>query len=352
MNISHLWRIEATGAVTAVGTRCWQSAASWVSETRRYRRQVVELVGRNPITTASCEEVAQGRQGVERLARLLAVALVDLLTECEELVKKEEIPALVALALPQSLDAKSADQVWQSTMGQLTQFGFGGVLDDVHCFLFLHGPVGGMRALGALFEKEMELGCTAILAGVDSLVDLSRLQSDYGADRLMTRDNKEGWIAGEAASALLLRCVPDTRNSNSRQWVFHRPASVEGLTVHNGGAAQAPAAAMALALQRSLANAEWTNNEVDTLMSDHDGSRWRAQVHAQSRAQVEGFLSGFEWLPASVTGQVGAATAPLHWALAAMRLKVDESPPNSVLSTVLDDGLWAGSVAMERTLAR
>lgn len=51
-----------------------------------------------------------------------------------------------------------------------------------------------------------------------------------------------------------------------------------------------------------------------------------------------------------MTGQVGAATGPLHWALAAQRLRHDARPPNSILSWVLDEGEEVAAVALERTI--
>jgi hypothetical protein len=254
------------------------------------------------------------------------------------------------LALPQFLDGDSGAQVWTLTKQKLARYGFAGLLDDSHCYLFLHGSIGGMRALGALFQSDAALEQTVVLAGVDSLADTVRLCADYAAGRLMTSGNAEGWIAGEAAAALLLRAAPNTRAPGNRQWVFHRPGIVEGLAPHFRQAGRPPPDALAQALGAALEHARWQGQHVGCLMSDHDGSRWRAQVHEAARQRIQGGLYAPEWLPASVTGQVGAASAPLHWALAAQRLKVDATPPNSVLCSLLDDGPWAGAVALERSI--
>ena len=126
---------------------------------------------------------------------------------------------------------------------------------------------------------------------------------------------------------------------------------VEGVVRHLDPARLPNANAMSQAVTQALNHAGWQGEHVGRLLSDHDGSSWRAHVHSQARMGVSDELLGVpEWLPAAVTGQVGAATAPLHWALTAMRLRVDVTPPNSVLSSVLDDGPWAGAVAMERTI--
>lgn len=346
------WRIDAAGAVTAVGTRCWQSAASWVAGTRRHRRQIIDTIGRRPVTLAGCEEVAQQASGPERLARLLAVALSDMLIQRNAAEGTQQPLRLVMLALPRELDEASGTQVWSLTRKMLTAYGFSGTFDDANCYLFMQGPIAGMRALGALFAEDGLSQDSAVLAGVDSLVDPARLATDYVTDRLMSSDNPDGWVAGEAAAALLLTPTASNRATDNRHWIFHRPCVVQGNAPHLDPAKQPTSNAMSQAITEALKHAGWQSEHIGYLLSDHDGSTWRAHVHSRARLSVSDQLLGIpEWLPASVTGQIGAATAPLHWALATMRLQVDATPPNSVLSSVLDDGPWAGAVAMERTLA-
>lgn len=88
------------------------------------------------------------------------------------------------------------------------------------------------------------------------------------------------------------------------------------------------------------------------IVTDSDGSAWRASVNAQARLRAGEALTASQWEPATVTGYIGAATAPVHWALAAQRLRHDRQPPNSILSSVLDPGHMAAAVALERTLKR
>ncbi|MCL1961069.1 MAG: hypothetical protein FWG56_04715 [Desulfovibrionaceae bacterium] len=310
----------------------------------------MEAVGRQPVTVAACPEVAGNTQGTERLARLLAVALADLLMPGGQMPAACPPFPLVLLALPQTLNDAAGAKVWDQARQLLASYGFAGVFDNAHCYLFLQGPAGGMRALGSLFAQGRSDKNPTVLAGVDSLVDLQRLCADYAGERLMTRDNSEGWIAGEAAAAVLLHPVADTRAEDDRHWVLHRPCVVKGQAPHLDKAKAPPPQAMAQALDQALQNAGWRGNHVGRLLSDHDGSAWRARIHADARRRAGGGLDAAEWLPAAVTGQVGAATAPLHWALAAWRLKVDARPPNSVMSSVLDDGPWAAAVALERSL--
>lgn len=298
-NARALWRIEASGAVTAAGTRAWQSAASWVGGQRRFRRQPRPEIGNHPITLSACPEVTAGAVGTQRLARLLAVALADLINgrapaprtgpSATPAKGAPGVPKTLLLALPATLDATGVAEVWHLTRHALAEYGLGAAFADCACHPYPDGPIAGLKALQALCNVSAP-SAPAILAGVDSLVDTERLKQDYASGRLMTGDNSNGWIPGEAAACVLLAPVQSTRAPTDRQWVLHRPAALESAEPHCAPGRAPDPDALARSLKGALDHAGWQGQHVGRILSDNDGSAWRAQAHASARLRASDSL--------------------------------------------------------------
>lgn len=342
-----LLRIIGSGAVTAVGTSAWQSAASWVGGQRRNRRSVHPELGEQSVTLAACTELTANTDGLARLSSLLAAAMADLFATTP--VSSCERPARALLALPEGMDDDSAQALWQLTVAQLRRYGHGPRLTQVAFSHSASGAAGAFEALAELFGAAASAGPT-LLAGVDTLLDTARLRADYTADRLHTDANADGWIPGEAAGCVLLAATRDTRAETDREWVLHPPALAHASRPHLDPELPPEPDALAQTLRAALAHARWQGKHVGRVLSDSDGSTWRAKAHALARLRASDSLAAPDWTPASVTGYIGAASAPVHWALAAQRLRHDPQPPNSVLSCILDPGTAAAAVALERTL--
>ncbi|AVS66201.1 hypothetical protein C8245_11420 [Paracidovorax avenae] len=358
---TRLWRIEHCGAVTSAGTRAWQSAASWVGLQKRFRKSAWPAVGPHPITTAPCPEITGDTTGIPRLARLLGAALADLAASLQTAAGTASpagsvrlaLPGQMVLALPAWLDDADCAQVWRSGLAELARWAGAGAeapWTTLPCRFVRGGHTAGFAALSAL-QGNTAPGGTALLMAVDSLLDAPRLARAYADGALLTDRTPEGRVASEAAACLWLASVPDTHASSERHLVLHAPALAESSGPHRRPPQPPDTGALEQVLRNALAQAGWQGEDVGYGISDFDGSAWRALAQVTARVRAAPDLEPTDWEPAAVIGQVGAATGPVHWALAAERAWHDERPPNSVLSWALDEGSGAASVALERTVA-
>jgi hypothetical protein len=383
-----LWRIEYAGAATAVGSSAWQSAASWVGLQKRFRKNTVPGLGDVPVTLAPCPEVAgrwpeettQNRAvnplsppraaqlAPQRIARLLGSALVDLFAGVNNPRSQSSTasaapatapattsapwPQMVLLAVPAWLSAEQAQTVWQQSLGLLQQQGGAAqarALSQLSWQVVRSGQTASFEALEQMSRSGHGLTDVLLLAA-DSWMDLALLQPELAANRLLTDKNQDGFIAGEAAAALWLHRVPDTTAFDEQHLVLHSPALARSAHAHRDPLREPNPEALAQVFRSALSHAGWKPEHVGNKLSDSDGSAWRATAEMGATARALKGQDPDEWQPATVLGQVGAATGAVHWALAAQRLRHDKTAPNSLLSWALDAGELTAAVAMERTI--
>ncbi len=354
---TRLWRIEHCGAVTSAGTRAWQSAASWVGLQKRFRKSAWPAVGPHAITTAPCPEITGDTTGIPRLARLLGAALADLGVSLLAAGSSARLPVpdQMVLALPAWMADADCAEVWRLSLAELARWAGAGAeapWTTLPCRFVRGGHTAGFAALSALQGTNAPGGGTALLMAVDSLLDAPRLARAYADGALLTDRTPEGCIASEAAACLWLASMPDTHASSERHLVLHAPALAESGSPHRGPPQPPDTGALEQVLRNALSQAGWQGEHVGYGISDFDGSAWRALAQVTARVRAAPDLEPTDWEPAAVIGQVGAATGPVHWALAAERAWHDERPPNSVLSWALDEGTGAAAVALERTVTR
>ena len=364
-----LWRIEHAGAATAVGSSAWQSAASWVGLQKCFRKNTVPGLGDVPVTLAPCPEVA-GSWPVtmpsnasatpnipllapQRMTRLLTAALVDLLTGVQSASSSTAPwPQTVVLALPAWLSAEQGRAIWQQSLGLLQQQGGdqqARALVQLPLHILRSGHTACFEALEQLNGMVGNLNDVLLLAA-DSWMDLALLEPELRAGHLLTDKNQDGFVTSEAAAALWLRAVADTTSSDERHLVLHPPAVARSTQAHRDTVREANPDALAQVFRSALNRAGWKPEHVGTTLSDGDGSAWRASAEMAALARAMKGQDPDEWQPATVLGQVGAATGAVHWALAAQRLQHDKTAPNSLLSWALDAGDLAAAVALERTI--
>ncbi|WP_320200715.1 hypothetical protein RMR16_025220 (plasmid) [Agrobacterium sp. rho-13.3] len=349
-----VWHIAHAGAVTSAGTSAWQSAASWVGLQKRFQKAAHPGVGPHAITTAPCPEITSGAVGISRLARLLGAALADVVSSMAQPGHDAEwaAPARMALALPERMSDSEGTDLWQQALAELGRWAgpaASATLGAVQCRFVRGGHTAGFAALQALGPCDPACG-TALLMAVDSLLDTATLQAAHARSALLTDRHADGCIASEAAAALWLQAAPDTRDATGRGLVLHPPALATNATAHRLPQQAPEPEALQHALRSALAHARWQADNVGYTVSDFDGSTWRAMAQIPTRARMGQGWDPIDWEPAAVIGQVGAATGPVHWALAAQRLRHDARPPNSILSWALDEGTAAAAVALERTI--
>jgi 3-oxoacyl-[acyl-carrier-protein] synthase-1 len=187
------------------------------------------------------------------------------------------------------------------------------------------GRVGGAVALLQARRMMLEGRCTrVIVAGVDSFLVGATLAAYDAAGRLLTPDNSNGFIPGEAAGAVLLGGQEEgtvTPLLCCGLGFAREPAPLDsGKPLRAEGLVQA--------IRAALNEAGLPLKDCDHRIADVNGEQYRFKEAALAitrllRDRKERFSL---WHPVDCVGEVGAATLPTMLAMLAMGAREDYLP--------------------------
>ena len=340
------WRIVQWGAVTAIGTSAWQSAASWVGGQRRFRKQRLPAVADEALTIARCPEAAAGLTGLARLQALLRAAVQDFHLHPAAAANAQACTpddTLVLLALPAAVTPAAAE-LWQGACAFWPAVAAQPLRVE-----------GGSNAAGLCLLQQAQQWAAQqgairhlLLAGVDSLSDDAALTRAHAAGLLLTDRNGEGFIPGEAAGCVLLSRAPLQAVPADRTLRVHAAATAQAEHPRWPSPRQPDGVATTEALRAALQQAGMQGRHVSHTLCELDGSNWRALEQSGALTRTLDALPPGHWEPAAFLGQVGAASAPVYLALAAERCLRDRQAPNSALLWLTDAGRASAAVVLER----
>jgi len=273
-------------------------------------------------------------RGRAKLVRMAAMAVEECLGAIPA-IKPEDVPLILALAetdRPGRFDGLDAS-----------------VLADVASELKMRlhpssaviskGRIGGVHALQQAAALVLGGRPAAIVAGVDTYLVAPTLTHLHAQRRLLTADNSDGFIPGEAAAAVVITTEAAAGPPDKPRLRFigagygTEPAPL-------GSDKPFRADGMVEALRKAFEGAERGYEHVDYRMTDLSGEQFYFKEAALAmtrtmRVRKENF---FIWHPADCVGQVGAAIVPacLGVALAAARKRF---APKPVAPSIADGGV-------------
>jgi 3-oxoacyl-[acyl-carrier-protein] synthase-1 len=280
----------------------------------------------------------QPESGYGRLAKILA-AVVDECTEeltADDLVR---IPLLLCLSeesrpgRPQDLETTLLDR-----LRELAGARFSPSLSAV----VARGKVSGAVALA--HARKLVAGGAAthvLVAAVDSLLQRDSLIELEAEDRLLTSVNSNGFIPGEAASAVLVageaagdrvQCTGIGFGRELATITSNEPLRADGLVA---------------AIRAALAEAQCDLADIHVRVSDLSGEHYyfRETALALSRLLRKPRETFPLWNPAECIGEIGAAVAPALMAVAHAAFIKGYSPgPSAILQFSNDSGERAAIV--------
>ncbi len=202
------------------------------------------------------------------------------------------------------------------------------------------GRAGGARGLEAARALLAGGAACVVLLGVDGFVNARSLAAYDAADRLLTEDNSNGFIPGEAAAAILLTRADEAGPDALR--LAGLGFAEEKATIDSEAPLRADG--LAGAIKAALAEARLAMHEIDYRMTDISGEQYyfKEAALALSRVLRERVERMDIEHPAECVGETGAAALPLMLGatLAAQRKGYAQGP--TVLAHVSgDDGARA-----------
>lgn len=205
----------------------------------------------------------------------------------------------------------------------------------------------GRAGLAPVLDKAHELlsegVCKQVLVlGIDSFLNAETVNHYLRADRLLVPGNRDGFIPGEAAAAVLLELAPP---------------DVPGLHIVGWGRGEEPgrpdgsvpsrAQGLSRALRTAFDQADIDCNDLAFRMSDQNGEGFFAgeAANAFTRVAVDGGTTPMVYTTADCAGEVGAATGALMLAWLQHLLPRPDGPGDcGVIHLANDDGLRSAVV--------
>lgn len=282
--------------------------------------------------------------GRTKLIHMAAMAIQEALGDLTQ-EKIKTTPILLCLpevARPGRM--ADIDQSLIQEIGEVTGFKF-----DSHSAIIAEGRVSGVKAIEQAHEL-MGTGTISqvLIVGTDSYVTAATLGAFEKEDRILTEKTSNGFIPGEAASAVLL--VP-------AQSALNAAVTIRGIGFGNEHAhirSEHPqrAEGMVQAVKAALAMAGCELGDLDYRICDVSGEQYYFKEAALLLSRVlRNRKEVFDiWHPAECIGETGAAIVPVVLAVASAAAAKGYAKGNGALCHFSnDDGQRAAIVVQAIT---
>jgi len=311
-SLASVLAVQRVGLVTAVGSSAPASCAAVrarignPSETRF-------TDGKGRWILAHQVELERPWRGVTKLAHMAALAIEEALQPLPR-AQWERLPMMLCVAEPdrpgraEGLDADLAAQIRQL---------LGVRFEQDRSAVIAHGRVGLAVALNAARKALAQGQCEQVLVvAADSLIGRSTLGAYERDSRLLTDDNSNGFMPGEAAGALLMGRANRAGAKPGRLLVTGLGFARE--SAHIASDEPLRGEGLAAAVQGALSEAGLAMHDIDYRVTDLSGEHYyfKEASLALSRT-LRGRKESFDlWHPAECTGEVGAASGVVMLAVA------------------------------------
>lgn len=346
--------ITGLGAITALGADAGESAASARAGLMGFAEhpyRPIPLDGAEhehddrPLLAARVARVDPELDGPSRVLELAAIAHADLLRDAE-LDPDDLRDAALLISLP-APDAAVAS--WSLGRDFVSDFSRRVGLGFDHVSVVESGPAGMLELLGEaarLFATRAVK--RALLLGADSYLAGDRLRVLDEAYRIKTPRNVDGFIPGEAATALLLttpeRAARDETAVDAVIDAVGLGSEPDRFTSDKQSSAAGLTAALRSVLPPSAAGGAY-------VICDLNGESYRAIEWGLAAVRLGDSLGGVKRLvhPANGWGDIGAATGGGLLILAAASFRRGYAPAGEAIVFAGTDGALRAAARVRRS---
>ncbi len=331
--------ILASGMTTAVGLTAEASCAAIRARLDGFRETRFIARGGEWIIGAEVP-LEEPWRGVRRLARLVVGPLRECLDAggCQD---PASVPLLLALA--ESDRPGRLPELEQALVPALVEL-LGSAFHEASR-LIPHGRVGGALAVREASRLIHEQGHERVLvAGVDSYLTAGALLAFDDSHRLLTPDNGDGFVPGEAGAALLLGpggeagslgCLSLGLARETAMIASEEPLRGQGL---------------AQAFRQALGAAGLEMAQIGYRIGTMSGEQyWFKELELATARLLRGRHEFMDlWHPADCIGEVGAASLLCCVAVAAMAARKGYAAGDPVLVTASNDDSRRAAMVLAR----
>ncbi len=310
--------ITAIGMITPIGVNVEMTAASVRSAVSSYRESAILNKQFNPMILSQVPEEALpalddelGKQVLSsRQQRLLRLATPAI----QQIADKFTEPVPLMLCGPEKLPGRRSvisDKFLQQLMLQTKA-----PIDLENSYVFPHGRAAGFLALESAMQL-LESGShrQVMVGGIDSFLDLYLLATLDAEDRIQAQGMMDAFVPGEAAAFLLLK------QADSSSTVKIYPPGIADEPGHRYSKEPYKGEGLANAVSEALSIT--SDRKIQTVFSSFNGENFHAKEWGVAAIRNQHILDSDHNVihPADCYGDIGAATAPVLMALAAIGIE-------------------------------
>jgi 3-oxoacyl-[acyl-carrier-protein] synthase-1 len=328
--------LGGVGMVTSVGLNAAATCAAIRAGVRNMSETSFVGASAEPLMAAQVS-LPRPWRGRTKLVKMLSAAIRDCVSDLPE-EDREGLPLLVGMAehdRPGRLE--SLDETFVEEVESETKLRFSPRATGVVAL----GRVSGLVALERVRTLLLNDGFARVLvAGVDSLLVRTSLSALLDEDRLLTSENSNGFIPGEAAACVSVE--PASTNSPTVACVGMGVAE-EQVTIRSGEPFRAEG--LTRAIVSALADAGIDLAACGLRLTDLSGEHYYFRETALALSRILRREGARElWHPAECVGEVGAAIGPILLGYAAIAARKDYLPgPHVLVHASADGGLRAAA---------
>lgn len=344
--------LAATGLITPVGANTAMTAAAARAEVSAYR--LSHFYGQNdiPITMALVPDgvfsdinadIIEGNRFNERQDRVIKMAILAIREACAKRPVLQPIPLLLASPEGEGEEVKGFSPFLENLQKNCQPW-----VNAGQCRQFHFGRAAGLEAIAFAFRYLHDLPDDYLLVGgSDSYQSYSRLHPLSQADRLLSRDNKDGFAPGEAACFLLLTRHPQLAHKRNGHMIALYPPGLADEPGHLGSPEPYRGEGLDQAFKKALVDKSPAT--IHSIYSSMNGEHYWAKEYGVAFTRNSDYFHDpvkIEHL-ADCFGDLGSATAPALIALAAEDLWKHPKPQAHLVYSS-SDGPKRGAIVVEK----
>ncbi|MBC7617891.1 MAG: hypothetical protein H7293_02675 [Candidatus Saccharibacteria bacterium] len=339
-------RIVAAGLCCAVGYTA--QAASCALRAGMDHFQESEFITENgdPVRVARLPDTETW--GAQRQSRWMVHAVNDCLSQATQRQSATKIDGPLTVLLLSAEPSRPGVEERSAIEAALMGSNLLKLPLSNHSKVWHSGRAGLSAVLQGAHDLLIKGTCQQVmLLGFDSYLNAQTINHYLQAERLLVPGNRDGFIPGEAAAAVLLElATPEAGGVYITGWGEAMEAG------RPDGSVPSRAQGLSQALRTAFRQADITCNDLDWRMSDQNGEGFFAgeAANAVTRVAENGGTVPMVYTTADCVGEVGAATGPLMLAWLNQLLHREDGPGDcGVIHLANDEGLRSAVVVQHVT---
>lgn len=276
---------------------------------------------------------------LEKLRQMVVPTIEECLQE-QKFSSLDEIPLLLCLA----------EKGRSGRIDDLDSALLQAIAIDLDCDLhpdsqtFSSGRFGGIQAMERARQLIADGAPGCLIAGTDSCLSAETLAAYDRNHRLVTAENPNGFIAGEAAASILVG--PVVRQSEPQLLCLGIGTGIEPAPLNSGQPLRA--AGLTTAIRSAFADGRCREEDVHFRLTDNNGEAYGFKDSALAVARVfRQAKDEFDiWHPSDCVGEVGAAIVPIMLGVMLAAVTKGYAPGSGALCHVSGEGEQRGAMVL------